>query len=258
MLGGLYKPSGLARETARAVLETENIYACNIAFGCSNRCRYCYVPKFTHYKKDDQEVRLPKKPPIELVQHQLEHHWKFHWTQRRDLGVFLSFLTDPFLPQLKGMTESLIDLLLRSYSVKVATLSKIALSQFSNIRHGMTIVSLDDDFWKKFEPNTLKPKERLSDLHARKRLFHDYVWISMEPYPPSAIYKQNLIALLEELKFIDLIIFGMWNYDKRARTEQARREYSENINTITDFCKSNLIRLHIKSNTLAFVERIKD
>jgi hypothetical protein len=74
----------------------------------------------------------------------------------------------------------------------------------------------------------------------------------MEPYPPSAIYKQDIKALLEELAFVDLIVFGKWNYDKRATTEEARQEYAENINVLTDFCKSNNIRLHIKSDTLSF------
>jgi DNA repair photolyase len=192
---------------------------------------------------------LPAKPPVELVQHQLEKQWRFHWTSK--LGVFLSFLTDPFLPKLKAETEKLISYLL-DQGVTVATLSKLGVSEYYG-KHGMTLVSLDSDFWMKFEPNTMPPLRRIEDLEQVKGRWQEYVWVSMEPYPPSAIYKQDLETLLEELKFVDLIIFGKWNYDSRARTEEARIEYAENIRVLTDFCKSNNIRLHVKSDTLNFV-----
>jgi len=251
MLGELYKPKGLARETAKAVLETENVYACNMAFGCTNRCRYCYVPRFTHRKKD-QDIRLPKKSPVELVLNQLEHRWKFHWTQREELGVFLSFLTDPFLPECGDESEKLIEALIRS-RIHVATLSKLSTSVHHGVRQGMTIVSLDEKFHKKWEPFTCPVEGRLVILKTCKKEFGDYVWISMEPYPPSAIYKQDFDSLLEELNFVDLIVFGKWNYDKRANTEEARQEYKNYIGILEDFCRSNYIRYHVKSDTMNFV-----
>ena len=267
MLGELYRPKGLALETAQAVLQTEQVYACNVAYGCSNACLYCYVPRFTRRRRDACEVRLPKKSPVDLVKHHLEHQWinvseyyvfrhgtivslddNFHtWTSK--LGVFLSFLTDPFLPQVKESTEHLIAYLL-DLGVTIATLSKLATSYYYS-RHGMTVVSLDHDFWQKFEPNTLEPQRRIAALEDCKGEKED-VWISMEPYPPSAIHKQRIEDLLEELSFVDLIVFGKWNYDPRARTEAARGEYAENIKVLTDFCKSNNIRLHVKSDTLKF------
>jgi len=251
MLGELYKPRGLALETARAVLEVDEPYACNVAYGCSNMCAYCYVPRFTHRTRSAcQEVRLPKKPPVDLVRHQLEHQWQFHWTTK--LGVFLSFLTDPFLPQIRKSTFDLIDLLVEEH-IRVATLSKLDLTD-QPVREGITIVSLENDFWKKYEPNTLRPDNRVDILRHVKNEWNYHVWVSMEPYPPSAIYKQSLENLLEELNFVDLIVFGKWNYDKRANTDEARKEYAKDIEVLTDFCKSNNIRLHIKSDTLRFVK----
>jgi len=249
MLGELYKPRGLALETAQVVLEVKDPYAVNVAYGCSNQCAYCYVPRFTRRGKYNQTVRLPKKSPVELVRHQLEHQWRFHW--KSDLGVFLSFLTDPFLPEVHA-TDDLVYMLTRDYGITTATLSKLQVPGLSGVRAGMTIVSLDDEFMEKYEPNTTPPSARLVSLRMRKREFGDYVWVSMEPYPPSAIYKQNLRDLLEELKFVDLIVFGKWNYDPRARTNEARSEYEENIEVLTDFCKSNSIRCHVKSDTLNF------
>jgi len=265
MLGELYRPRGLALETATAVLETEQVYACNVAFGCSNKCGYCYVNKYTRRRRYACEVRLPTKPPVELVRHQLEHQWRFHFAKgKKEIGVFLSFMTDPFLPKLFDATEDLLKMLVFHYGFTVATLSKVQTSvwgtkfpSIEQMRHGITLVSFDEAFWQQFEPKTTRPYNRLVFLKAKKELYSGYVWVSMEPYPPSAICKQNLTNLLNELNFVDLIIFGMWNYDKRARTEQARQEYAEDITVLTDFCKSHHIRLHIKSDTLRFVEKIK-
>jgi len=249
MLGELYVPKGLAYETAKTVLETQQVYACNVAYGCSNACLYCYVPKFTRRRRSEcQQVRLPQKPPVDLVRRQLEKQWRFHWTSK--LGVFLSFLTDPFLPQTKTSTEQLISYLL-DQGVTVATLSKLATSYYYS-RHGMTIVSLEREFYQTFESNTLNPWKRIAVLEDCKA-DKEYAWVSMEPYPPSAICKQGLEDLLEELNFVDLIVFGKWNYDERARTEQARKDYTENVQVLTDFCKSNGIRLHVKSDTLEFI-----
>jgi len=245
VLGELYKPKGLALETARAVLEVDEPYACNVAFGCLNECGYCYVPKVRHGARD---FRLPKEPPVELV-------------KKQDIeveGVFLSFLTDPFLKQNRKNTEDLIRFLFDELDVIVATLSKIGTTKlrYGYIRQGMTIVSLDYDFWKRWEPNTTDPKARVELLRVAASC-GGYTWLSMEPYPCSAIWKQKLEDLLEEIKFVDLIVFGKWNYDKRASTEQARGEYQHNVETLTDFCKSNNIRLHIKSDTLRFIQKGK-
>ena len=252
MLGELYKPRGLALETASAVLEVKNPYALNVALGCSNGCKYCYVPRLTRRAKNSQ-VRLPQESPIDLVRHQLKTERRFHWTS--DIGVFLSFLTDPFLLEAhttKFTTDDLIYTLARDYGIRVATLSKLATPRLSGTRVGMTIVSLDDEFWQKYEPNTTPPEARLVSLHTRKEEFGDYVWVSMEPYPPSAIYKQDFESLLKALKFVDLIVFGKWNYDARARTEKARQEYAEEVGVLVDFSRKNGVRLHVKSDTMAF------
>jgi len=257
MLGELYRPHGLALETAQAVLEVQDPRACNVALGCSSKCSYCFVPRFTRRRRDSCEVRLPQKSPADLVRHQLEHQWHFHFAKgHKEIGVFLSFLTDPFLPKVARETQKLVEMLLLEYGFTVATLSKLGCSPIRGIRHGMTLVSIDDVFWRQFEPNTVSPLTRLGVLKTLEQE-GEYAWVSVEPYPPSAIYKQRIEDLLEELNFVDLIIYGMWNYDARARTQEARGEYAENIQVLTDFCKSNNVRMHVKSDTLKFITKEK-
>lgn len=248
MLGELYRPAGPALETACVVLEAKCPCACNIALNCTNGCTYCYVSKVTKSKV----FRLPKTAPVQLVKEQVRNGKGF-----RPEGVFLSFLTDPFLPANVDNTEELIEYLKFDIhedvwfneDVKIATLSKIRLSMFSGVRHGVSIVSFDREFWRQYEPNTTDPLMRLQLLRDR-----GFVWVSMEPYPPSTIYKQDFKAFLTHFEdhHVNLIIFGKWNYNARAKTEEARIEYAENIDVLTDFCKSNNIRLHVKTDTMKF------
>jgi len=243
VLGEIYMPKGLARETAQVVMNVVNPHAVNVAVGCSNKCRYCYVARRYHLRKD---LSLPQKPPVLLVAKQLEKGLDPD-------GVFISFLTDPFLDQTRKLTEPLIELLL-DQNIRVATLSKMGLSLTRNqeLRGGMTIVSTDPKFWRTWEPNALDPKKRIQLLEHENEIGF-YTWVSIEPYPTPALWEQDILDLLEEIKFVDLIIFGKWNYEPLATGPDAEIAYRANVHDIRDFCRSHGIRLHIKADTLRFI-----
>lgn len=247
MLGELYSPKGLAFETAKAILEVDSPLACNVALGCSNGCTYCYGPLSARKKREDWlDVRLPKESPAVLVERQVD--------KLQPSGVFLSFFTDPFLECNRENTEELIEVLLKHSHAEIATLSKCGISlNHGSVKNGVSLVSLDERFWKTFEPNALSPRERLRALCWGHNAFSS--WVSMEPYPCSAIWRQDIYGFLEELAFwgVDFIVFGKWNYDQRASTPEARNEYRGYIEVLMDFCKSNGIRLHVKSETLDFI-----
>jgi hypothetical protein len=62
--------------------------------------------------------------------------------------------------------------------------------------------------------------------------------------------------VLEELAFVDFIVFGKWNYDVRSSTPEAKEEYLDYVYTFRDFCKANNIRYHVKSETLKFIGEV--
>ncbi len=246
MLGQLYKPSGKALEHARTVLETEEPYAVNVALGCSVGCDYCYGPLSTRQSRENwRQVRYPKKKPVDLITKHLDKGLEPE-------GVFISFLTDPLLPRVRESTEEVAQLLL-DRGIRVATSSKLGISSVDDIRHGMTIVSLDDEFTRKEEGNAPPPKWRvnkLKDAHERG----EYTWASLEPCPCPDIWEQDLHNLLEELCFVDLMILGKWNYDARSRTPEAREYYHGTVDVFRDFCTENGIRHYVKSGTLKFIK----
>lgn len=247
MLGELYRPSGMALETAKAVLCVDDPYAVNVALGCPNGCSYCYGPLACRQGREKYLTpRLPKKDPLDLVKRQIDKGLKVE-------GVFISFLTDPYLPQLKEKTDELVYYLLEE-GIKTATLSKLDTSPYFGNMNGITIVSPYKDFSTKYEPNVPSPQDRilkLDETHPK------YTWASMEPWPISDIYPydiDDIWSFWEDLGFVDFIILGKWNYDKRARTEKARKEYAEIIPLFEEFCHEYGIHYHIKSDTRKFIQ----
>ncbi|GAH53088.1 unnamed protein product [marine sediment metagenome] len=140
MLGQLYRPKTKALEHARIVLETEEPHAVNVAWGCSIGCRYCYGPQFSRQTRENwMKVRYPKEYPVELVKKQLAKSPIVKGAEVK--GVFISFMTDPYLALARKLTEPLIKYLI-DQGIKVATSSKLEVSDVPGVRNGMTILSL--------------------------------------------------------------------------------------------------------------------
>jgi organic radical activating enzyme len=248
MLGELYEPKGLALEQAQAVLEVEKPHATNVGYGCTGGCSYCYGPRAFH-KKDWSRVQRPKIPPVQLLRKQLKKGLK-------PQAIFMSFATDPFIKKNVGNTYQLLQFLDErkipfAVSTKQVMPARFTPRKLKTFRHGKTIVSIDKEFRKKHEKFSATIDRRIKDLETDKAR-GIYVWDSMEPYPVPKIHKQDIIKVLESLKFLDFIIFGKWNYDERANDLEAREFYLEIIPQFVDWCKSNKIRYHVKSDTLQF------
>lgn len=242
-LGGIYVPKGLAYETAKAVLQVEPM-ACNVAKGCKNGCLYCYGP-LAFYHPKWREMSFPKKHPLEIIMAQIEKG-------TRPDGVFMSFATDPLLTVNKMATTHVARYCLDTLNTRVAVLSKEGVLDLSGVRHGITLVSIDERFRMSYEKRAAHLVQRIDPL-KKKADEGEYTWVSMEPYPVPAIHEQDITDVLEAVKFVKFIIFGKWNYSKDARTPEARDHYREVVPVFRDFCKSNGIRYHIKSDTLKFI-----
>lgn len=239
-LGMLYRPSGLALETAHAVLEAENVHACNVAWGCTNRCKNCFI----RWSKPGQ-IRFPKDQPRHMVEKQLDGGLKTD-------GVFVSFETDPLLACNFTNAVQLVNLL-REKKIPVAMLSKMGAVDIPNIRNGITIKSSDERFRKEFEPNASSIAHRIKVLRMLKNN-GEYTWVSDEPHPCPDIYKQDDRAFWESISFVDFIIFGKWNYNSLASTDKARDYYKSTVPRFIDFCKDYGIRCHVKAETMKFIE----
>lgn len=234
-------------------------YTINHVLGCSHGCTYpCYAllmaKRFGRVKTYGEWCK-PKivKRAMEILDKEIPR-------LRDDIeSVHLCFTTDPFMTGYEEVSElslSIIDKLNGS-NIKVTTLTKglypsaIWSNGFSKSNeYGITLVSLNENHRKKYEPYATAYEDRIDTL---KRI-HDAglkTWVSIEPYPTPNIIQQDLLRLLESISFVDRIIFGKLNYSKDAGLYNNKKSfYNGCSNDVVRFCQEKGISLHIKDGTL--------
>jgi hypothetical protein len=206
--------------------------------------------------KSYEEWRKPKlvENAIELLRGELSK-------QRGKIeSVQLCFSTDPFMyryPEVRAMTIKILELL-NEFGISATVLTKGVYpkelgrpGRFNpQNQYGITLVSVDEEFRKKFEPFAAPIKSRLEAL----RMLHkkgQKTWISIEPYPPPNIFEQDLKELLSQVAFADRIVFGRLNYNATVSQFKGFREfYMDCVRQVIDFCTNAGIDCHIKRDTL--------
>lgn len=242
-------------------------FTINHVLGCSHGCNYpCYARMLAvkYGKVKDYEDWIHPK----IVSNALELLDKEIPKYKKEIDfVHLSFTTDPFMydiankrlyPWIKDLTLRIIEKLNQN-EIKVTVLTKgifpKELTDFKRFskknEYGITLVSLDKNFKKKYEPFSASFKDRINSL----KYLHENglkTWISIEPYPtpnldPSA---NNIAKILNNIKFVNKIIFGKLNYNSDVyRFKNSTKFYKECAKKVIDFCKKNDIQYHIKEGT---------
>jgi len=173
--------------------------------------------------------------------------------------VHLCFMTDPFMygyKEIEDMTLRIINKL-NSNGIKCSILTKgIYPKELTNTKeysdkndYGITLVSLNEDFKKRLEPNSSPYIDR---IYALKRLHEAGLstWVSIEPYPTPELIKQDLKEILEQVSFVDKIIFGKLNYNLVSSMFPNNKQfYEKHAELVENFCKERGIKCHIKEGT---------
>lgn len=232
-------------------------YTINHILGCAHGCKYpCYA--FMQKKRFGQIDSYEQWLEPYLVSNTLELLDKEIPRFKSIIkSVQLCFTTDPFMygyDEIKAMSLSAIKKL-NEEEIKCMILTKGILpielvSYSSKNEYGITLVSLNEEYRKKFEPGAAPYKERLKSL----KCLHDKgckTWVSVEPYPTPNIIEQNLDNILREIKFTDKIIFGRTNYSKEVSLYKSNKEfYNIQAEKVIKFCQKNNIQYHIKDGTI--------
>jgi DNA repair photolyase len=238
-------------------------FCINHVEGCAHGCNFpCYAfmmaKRFGKVKTYAEWIK-PKivKNSLELLDKEIPKY------KDKINFVHLCFTTDPFMytyPEVADMTLKIINKL-NSNGIKCTVLTKgIYPKELINIKkyskdneYGITIVSLDNNFKKRFEPGSAPYFGR---INALKKL-HDAglkTWVSMEPYPTPNLTNGNgireLLRILNEISFVDNIIFGKLNYNcKSTNFPENEKYYEKCANIVEKFCKLKGIKYHIKYGT---------
>lgn len=172
-------------------------------------------------------------------------------------SVHLCFTTDPFMkgyPEVSRMSLAAIRKL-NDTGIKCTTLTKgllpIELAELSTENeHGITLITLDEEYREQMEPGAVSCADRLAALKA----LHDAgckTWVSVEPYPTPNMIEQDLHEILEAVSFTDKIVFGKMNYSKVANSyERHKFFYNECAAEVISFCQKHSISCHIKERTI--------
>lgn len=233
-------------------------YTVNYVQGCSHGCNYpCYAfamaKRFGTVKTYEEWIKpCIISNTIDLLKYELPK------LKDKIKNVHLCFTTDPFMcgyDEIKKMSLEVINLI-NSYNIPCIILTKGVLPDelFNTNKinsYGITLVSLDEKFRKKYEPRSSKYKDRIKSL---KKL-HDLgfkTWVSIEPYPTPNIIDQDLKGILNEVSFVDRIIFGRLHYNKMVTQYKDYKEFYNNCAKIViDFCEHKKIDYHIKEKTIS-------
>lgn len=232
-------------------------YTINHVFGCSHGCKYpCYAMMMAKRFGKVKSYEDWCKPRI--VSNALELLRKEIPKEKDKIkSVQLCFSTDPFMygfPEIAQMSVEIIRTL-NLAGIKCTALTKgilpeeLAKLSMEN-EYGITLISLDEDFRKRMEPNAAPYKERINAL----RQLHDLgckTWVSIEPYPTPNLVEQEYAPILEAIDFVDKIIFGRLNYNAEVSKYKAHKAFFNDLAEQTiEFCEQRGKAHHIKNGTV--------
>jgi len=231
-------------------------YTINHVQGCSHGCKYpCYammLSKRFGRCNTYEEWCQPKlvKNALEILEHEIPKlKDKIDYVQ-------LCFMTDPFMygyPEISQMSLSIINKLnqngIRCTALTKGILPKELKNTALSNEYGITLISLNESFRIENEPGSAPYAERIASLkYLHEKGFR--TWVSIEPYPTPNIINQNFEDILNEIKFVDKIIFGRLNYNKLVTQYNDYQKYYNHLTEqVIAFCQTNNISYHIKSGT---------
>ena len=208
----LYTPKGAAREYAAV--------GCNFYTGCPHDCEYCYLKRGAPSKQlGGTEVKLKKcfKNHEDAVMRLCAEMDKYKEYLQK-VGIFLSFTTDPLIPETRELTKAtIIHALSRSIPVMLLTknadfvnnevfMSWMKLVRKDSVAFGFTLTGRND-----MEPKASTNEERiLAMLNLHKMGFK--TWASIEPIID---IDSSLDMIQRTLGFCDLYKVGLRSGVKR-------------------------------------------
>ena len=239
----LYQPKGKANETHAFIAgRTDGLYCVNHCTGCSHGCKYpCYARLIRKMKYEDWVNPVVHEDAVNVVSRELKRSHDV-----RD--VELCFTTDPFMhkqPAMWGVSNALISLF-RERGIGVTVLTKGDLSnavERDHVNYGISIVSLEESFRRKWEPHTVSYVDRIAALKEKDQKGYP-TWISVEPYPAKN-GMHTVLDIIDACSFVDKAILGQWNYNDGIAEAEA---YKAAVDDFRWTCKQYGIECMVKQD----------
>jgi DNA repair photolyase len=211
----IYQPVGKAGEYAK--------YACNFYVGCSNGCSYCYLREgrgAAILGGDTPTLKKCFKDEVDAMR-VFEKELKKNLPELQKHGLFLSFSTDPLLPETRNLTKAVISICRCQFPrVGVKILTKVASPVIDELVHtaktfkenvavGFSLSGRDE-----LEPNASTNAERIEAMRKLHRAEFK-TWASIEPIID---VRSSYNMIFDTAGFCDLYKIGLMDdkqYTKR-------------------------------------------
>ncbi len=227
-------------------------YCLNHVQGCRHGCRYpCYAYMMAHTHGRVNNYTDWCHPKLVANATELLTKELIHLKVKPDC-IHLCLTTDPFMngyPEVTDMSLKLIALInSQGIHCSILTKGKIPIDLADQERfsagniHGISLISLNDAFRKRWEPEAVSYSERINALKS----LHDsgcHTLVHIEPYPTPNIVEQNLEDILKAIEFVDYIYLSGWHYNTQVKQfHYYQKFYSDQANLVRRFCNEHGIQ----------------
>ena len=236
----IYEPKGKAREYSPLAL--------NLYIGCSNGCKYCYVPRYCRLKKEEfrnnTSVRknILKKLELDALELKIEKNKK---------PILMCFTCDPYqkAEEIYQITRRAIEILNKNnQNFQILTKNgNLATRDFDLYKkkdtYAITLTFDNETDSKTIEPKADIPQDRINSLEEAHKLGIQ-TWVSLEPViiPSQSL---NLIDLTHE--FVDLYKVGKLNHYPKTESKIDWREFGKRaINKLKGYNKEFYIKKDLR------------
>lgn len=237
-------------------------YTINHVQGCSHGCLYpCYAYMMARRfgrAKNLEDWMNPKlvSNAIELLELEIPKH------KEKIKSIHLCFTTDPFMYGYQEICNKSIKIikLCNAHDIPCTALTKGTLpkeldSTDKNNMYGITLISLNENYRREYEQNSAPYIERINSLKYLHNKGYK-TWASIEPYPTPNIISQSFEDILKQISFVDKIIFGRLNYNKKVREYKDYQNYYNLLSEqVIDYCIKHNKDYHIKDGTYKELEQ---
>lgn len=232
-------------------------YTMNHVLGCAHGCLYpCYAflmaRRFGKVRSyEDWTGPCLASNTLDILDEEIPR------LKSKIRSVQLCFTTDPFMYGYKEIENMSLNSIqkLNAAGIRCNVLTKgilpTALAGLSpKNEYGITLISLDENYRTRVEPGAAPYQTRLAALKQLADLGCK-TWVSVEPYPTPNLIEQDLLELLNEINFADMIIFGRTNYNKKVNSYTEHKSFFDaQAKRVIGYCKANGIKYHIKEGTM--------
>ena len=232
-------------------------YTMNHVQGCAHGCRYpCYAYLMARRFGKVKTLAGWRKPylvrnTLQLLKEELPR------LKHKIKSVHLCFTTDPFMYGFAAIARMSVAAIaqINKEGLPCSVLTKgvlpKSLARLSKENaYGITLITLDEGFRKVVEPGAAPISRRIAALRALSDA-GCRTWVSIEPYPTPNVKEQDLVRILEEISFVDKIIFGRAHYNRKISAyKNCKKFYNEQAKVVIDFCNTHGIVYHIKKGTV--------